>query len=46
MLVVLDTNVLVSALWSKDGDPAKILSLVFINDQRYGWVQLDGQEVG
>ena len=28
MLVVFDTNVLVSALWSRDGDPAKILSLV------------------
>ena len=28
MLAVLDTNVLVSALWSRDGEPAKILSLV------------------
>ena len=28
MLVVIDTNILVSALWSKDGAPAGILSLV------------------
>ena len=28
MLVVIDTNVLVSALWSKNGAPAKIISLV------------------
>ena len=27
MLAVLDTNVLVSALWSRDGEPAKILNL-------------------
>ena len=28
MLVVIDTNVLVSALWSRNGSPAKIISLV------------------
>ncbi len=28
MLVVIDTNVLVSALWSKNGAPAKIISMV------------------
>lgn len=28
MLVVIDTNILVSALWSKNGTPAKILSMV------------------
>lgn len=28
MLIVVDTNVLVSALWSKTGAPAKIISLV------------------
>lgn len=28
MYVVIDTNVLVSALWSKDGSPAKIMSMV------------------
>ncbi len=28
MLVVIDTNILVSALWSRNGTPAKILSLV------------------
>lgn len=28
MLVVLDTNILVSALWSKDGNPQKLLDLV------------------
>ena len=28
MFVVLDTNVLVSAFWSRDGKPAKIISLV------------------
>ena len=28
MLVVIDTNILVSALWSKNGLPAKILSMV------------------
>lgn len=28
MYVVLDTNVLVSSLWSKDGSPAKIMSMV------------------
>jgi len=28
MLVVLDTNILVSALWSKDGKPWKILNLI------------------
>jgi len=28
MLVVIDTNVLVSALWSKDGNPRKVLDLL------------------
>lgn len=28
MDVVIDTNVLVSALWSKDGSPAKVVSMV------------------
>ena len=28
MLVVLDTNVLVSALWSRSGTPARILALM------------------
>jgi len=28
MLVVVDTNVLVSAFWSKDGAPARILALI------------------
>lgn len=28
MLVVIDTNVLVSALWSKNGAPARLVSLV------------------
>lgn len=28
MLAVIDTNILVSALWSKDGTPASVLSLV------------------
>ena len=28
MLVVIDTNVLVSALWSKSGAPAKVVSMV------------------
>ena len=28
MLAVIDTNVLVSAFWSKDGAPAKILALI------------------
>lgn len=28
MLVVIDTNVLVSSLWSKDGSPAKIISMI------------------
>ena len=28
MLVVIDTNILVSSLWSKSGTPAKIMSLV------------------
>ena len=28
MLVVLDTNILVSALWSKNGAPARVLSLI------------------
>lgn len=28
MLVVIDTNVLVSSLWSKSGAPAKVLSMV------------------
>ena len=28
MMVVIDTNILVSALWSKEGTPAKILSMI------------------
>ncbi len=28
MLVVIDTNVLVSALWSRNGSPAKIINMV------------------
>ena len=28
MMVVIDTNILVSALWSRDGTPAKIISMV------------------
>ena len=28
MLVVIDTNVLVSALWSKDGSPARVVSMM------------------
>lgn len=28
MFVVIDTNVLVSALWSRDGAPAKLVSLI------------------
>lgn len=28
MFVVLDTNILVSSLWSKDGAPAKIVSMI------------------
>ncbi len=28
MLVVIDTNILVSALWSKNGAPAKVLSMI------------------
>ena len=28
MLAVIDTNILVSALWSKNGAPARILSLI------------------
>ena len=28
MLVVLDTNILVSALWSKDGSPARVVSMM------------------
>lgn len=28
MLVVIDTNILVSALWSRNGAPAKIMSMV------------------
>jgi uncharacterized protein len=31
MLVVVDTNILVSALWSRDGTPAKVVSLI-LND--------------
>ncbi len=31
MLVVVDTNILVSALWSRDGAPAKVISLI-LND--------------
>ena len=28
MLAVIDTNILVSALWSRDGAPARVLSLI------------------
>lgn len=28
MLAVIDANILVSALWSRNGSPAKVLSLV------------------
>ena len=31
MLVVIDTNILVSALWSRDETPAKVISLI-LND--------------
>ena len=31
MLVVIDTNILVSAIWSRDGAPAKVISLI-LND--------------
>lgn len=39
MLVVLDTNILVSALWSKNGSPAKILGMVVRGDLTpcYDW---------
>ena len=30
--VVLDTNILVSALWSKQGNPNKIVEMVFTNE--------------
>lgn len=30
MLVVLDTNVVVSSLWSKNGAPAKVMSMVIL----------------
>ena len=29
MFVVIDTNILVSSLWSKNGTPAKVMGLVF-----------------
>lgn len=32
MLAVVDTNVLVSALWSRNGAPAKVLSVVLAGD--------------
>lgn len=32
MLVVIDTNILVSALWSKNGAPAKVISMVLTGD--------------
>ena len=32
MLVVIDTNVLVSALWSKNGAPARVISMVLSGD--------------
>ena len=28
MLVVIDTNILVSALWSRNGAPARVVSMV------------------
>lgn len=32
MLTVIDTNILVSALWSRDGNPAKIVALALNGD--------------
>lgn len=32
MLVVIDTNILVSALWSKSGAPARVVSMVLTGD--------------
>lgn len=32
MLVVIDTNVLVSALWSKNGAPARVVSMVLTGE--------------
>ena len=32
MLAVLDTNVLVSALWSRDGSPARVVGMVLAGD--------------
>ena len=32
MLVVIDTNIIVSALWSRNGAPARILSLIISGD--------------
>lgn len=32
MLVVIDTNVLVSALWSRNGAPARVVSMVLTGD--------------
>ena len=32
MLVVIDTNVLVSALWSRNGAPARVVSMVLTDD--------------
>ena len=31
-LVVIDTNILVSALWSNDGNPFKIVEMIFTNE--------------
>lgn len=32
MLVVIDTNILVSALWSRNGAPARVVSMVLTGD--------------
>lgn len=32
MLVVIDTNILVSALWSRNGAPARVISMVLTGD--------------
>lgn len=34
MLVVLDTNILVSALWSRNGTPARILAMIMSGPSR------------
>lgn len=39
MLAVIDTNILVSALWSRNGSPAKVLSLVLNGKVRFGQIR-------